>query len=82
MSEVSKSVDAFQGRRIVMPWDKRAIELEPIEGHYCHYAAWQEWFESWNARQSSALELDIDVSDKVALYAAFCAACSECLSVG
>lgn len=64
--------------RVVMPWDKRAIELEATEGHYCHYAAWKEWFAAWNAKQSSALELDIDELDTVALYAAFCAACSEC----
>lgn len=69
------------GRRqnaVVMPWDKRALELEPIEGTYCHYAAWKEWFEAWNARQSSAFLLDLTEVDTVALYAAFCAACSEC----
>lgn len=63
-----------------MPWDKRATELESTEGHYCHYAAWKEWFASWNERQSSALELDIDELDTVALYSAFCDACSECSS--
>lgn len=73
-------VDSASVDRVVMPWDKRAIELEPIEGHYSHYAAWKEWFAEWNARQSSALELDLDELDTVALYAAFCAACSECSS--
>jgi hypothetical protein len=80
MNEPSKPPTAAPLHGIVMPWDKRAIELEPIEGHYCHYAAWKEWFASWNARQSSVLELDIDELDTVALYAAFCAACSECSS--
>ena len=27
---------------VVMPWDKRTIELDPIEGHYSHYAAWKD----------------------------------------
>lgn len=62
---------------VVSPWDKRASELEPSEGTYCHYAAWKEWLDAWNARQSSALELDMDVLDMVALYCAFCAAVAE-----
>lgn len=28
------------------PWDARAIELEPKEGHYCDYVAFLEWFDA------------------------------------
>lgn len=27
------------------PWEARAIELEPTEGHYCDYVAFLEWFD-------------------------------------
>ena len=63
--------------RVVMPWDERAIELEEVEGPYCHYAAWKEWFAEWNAKQTVSLQLDIGELDTVALYSAFCAACLE-----
>ncbi len=65
-------------KNIVTPWDKRAIELEPVEGPYSHYAAWKEWLDTWNERQTVAMTLDLDECDMVSLYAAFSAACEQC----
>ena len=62
---------------IEMPWDARAKELEPTDGHYCHFAAWCEWFDEWNFQQSEAMQFDLSTIDKVPLYSAFCAAASE-----
>lgn len=62
---------------VVMPWDARAAELEALHGPYCVYAAWCEWFDAWNERQSEAMQLDVDGLDKTAMFSAFMSACSE-----
>ena len=48
--------------------------LEPIEGPYCVYAAWKEWVEAWNEKQSENMQLDLDSIDKTVLFSAFHAA--------
>ncbi len=68
---------AVRDQAIVMPWDARAKELEDLEGTYCVYAAWEEWIEGWNDRQSDSMRIDLDAIDKIALFSAFMAACSE-----
>ena len=62
---------------VVMPWGARADELEATEGPYCVYAAWREWIDAWNERQSDNLQLDLDSVDKLALFSAFQSACFE-----
>lgn len=62
---------------VVMPWSKRAEELEPTEGPYCDYAAWCEWLEAWNSEQSESIQVDLDTLDKTAMYVAFVKACCE-----
>jgi len=66
---------------VVMPWDARAAELEALHGPYCVYAAWCEWFDAWNERQSESMQLDVDGLDKTALFSAFMSACAETRSV-
>lgn len=61
----------------VAPWDARSRELEATEGPYCVYAAWCEWIEAWNDRQSDSFYMDLDSLDKTALFAAFQAAFSD-----
>lgn len=76
MSEET-SVDRAPVDAVVMPWDARATELESIHGPYCAYAAWCEWFEAWNERQSENMQLYVDDLDKISLFSAFQSACSE-----
>lgn len=75
MSDSNTAANDASVQRNVMPWGKRALELEETEGAYCHYAAWQEWLEERNGRLFRELQVDLDESDTVALYAAFCDAC-------
>lgn len=71
------SVDRASDHAVVMPWSKRAEELEQSEGPYCDYGAFCEWLESWNERQEPSSQFDTDAVDKTSLYMAFSAACSE-----
>ena len=73
----TKEVTTAPVDAVVMPWDARAVELIPIHGPYCVYAAWCEWFEAWNDRQSDNMQLDIDDLNRTALFSAFQTACSE-----
>lgn len=61
------------------PWAKRAEELEPVEGHWADYAAWQEWLsrKMGDIFQDDSLWDDITNScylTPIALYVLFCRA--------
>lgn len=45
------------------PWAKRAEELEPKEGYWSDFAAWEEWFE----RRETELSAEIRDGQEVSL---------------
>lgn len=58
------------------PWDARAIELEPKEGHFCDYAAFLEWFDHklstgpWDCLRDT-IEA-VECNGMIPIYSLFC----------
>ncbi len=60
------------------PWHERGVELEPVQGAYCFYAAWEEWIAKHDDQDILG---EMSGIDKVHLFSMFEKACEQTTEV-